>query len=76
MPSLEKRALASKLAQDWGSGSPRVQKTLPLPGPYQEKVLATKMLGSVFVIVFVFVYVFVTIIVFVPGEGACNEDAC
>jgi len=53
VPTLEKRALASKLAQDWGSGSPRVQKTLPLPGPYQEKekVLATRMLarGSVLV---------------------------
>ena len=46
MPHLEKQALASKLAQDWGSGSPRVKKTLPSPGPYQEKVLATQMLGT------------------------------
>ena len=45
MPYLEKQVLASKLAQDWGSGSPRVKKTLPSPGPYQEKVLATRMLG-------------------------------
>ena len=45
VPHLEKQALASKLAQDWGSGSPRVKKTLPSPGPYQEKVLATRMLG-------------------------------
>ena len=39
-------------------------------------MLATKMLGIVFVIVFVIVYLFVIVIVFVPGEGACNEDAC
>lgn len=31
MPSLEKRALAEKLAKDWGSGSPRAKKTLPPP---------------------------------------------
>ena len=52
MPSLEKRALAEKLAKDWGSGSPRVKK--PLPPPSKEvtstlqapchKVLAAKVL--------------------------------
>ena len=46
VPYLEKQVLASKLAQDWGSGSPRIKKTLPSPGPYQEKVLATRMLGT------------------------------
>ena len=40
VPDLEKRALASKLAQDWGAGSPRAKRTLPLPGPCPEKVLA------------------------------------
>ena len=46
VPDLEKRALASKLAQDWGAGSPRAKRTLPLPGPCPEKVLAG---GSVLV---------------------------
>ena len=41
VPDLEKRALTSKLAQDWGAGSPRAKRTLPLPGPCPEKVLAS-----------------------------------
>ena len=51
VPDLEKRALASKLAQDWGAGSPRAKRTLPLPGPCPEKVLAARVLagGSVLV---------------------------
>ena len=46
MPDLEKRALASKLAQDWGAGSARVKKRLPSPGPCQEKVLAARLLAG------------------------------
>ena len=45
-PDLEKRALAAKLAKDWGTGSPRVRKTLASPGPYQEKVFAAKVLAG------------------------------
>ena len=46
VPDLEKRALASKLAQDWASGSARVKKRLPSPGPSQEKVLAARLLAG------------------------------
>ena len=58
MPSLEKRALAEKLAKDWKSGSP-IKKTLPPPSKDVSstlqapchKVLAAKVLpgGNVLV---------------------------
>ena len=43
VPNLEKRALAAKLVKDFGSGTPRTTKTLPLPSK-EEKVLAARVL--------------------------------